>query len=228
MGFILRRRTKGAKSWTNFSGSKSRGLGMSQSQKLGDNLTLNFSKRGLTATYNLGNGIRYVKTRKLFSKTKEKTAVVKPKVTKSKSYSSSHTHVDYAPTLVQRRASAFANEMRMLNGIFGIDDTKPLPRTAKEKIISFADSILDDVFNVAVISSIAFAFIVYATMSSIGFLNAILFAYVIHFAAVSIAYWRTTQYEDILDTAVKVIAPPIIIGIPVGVVLTILNFFSII
>lgn len=118
MGFVLRRRTKGAKSWMNFSASKSNGFGLSQSQKIGDNLTLNFSKRGLTATYNLGNGIRYVKTRKLFSKTKEKKQPIQKtvKTTRRKTYlAPKRSYEPSTPkTLVQRRTNMFRYQLREL------------------------------------------------------------------------------------------------------------------
>lgn len=69
MGFSVRGRTKGKSSWFNYSASK-RGLHGSYSQKLGKDLTLNFSKRGNRVTYNFGNGIRWTATGK---KTKTKT-----------------------------------------------------------------------------------------------------------------------------------------------------------
>ena len=62
MGFSFRKRTRGKKSWLNFSGS-SRGLRSSISFKLG-NATINLSKHGRRGTINFGNGIRYTSYKK--------------------------------------------------------------------------------------------------------------------------------------------------------------------
>ena len=56
MGLQIRKRTKGSKSWFNFSGS-----GVSHSSKYG-NSTVNVGARGIRTTYNCGNGVRYVST----------------------------------------------------------------------------------------------------------------------------------------------------------------------
>lgn len=57
MGLQIRKRTKGSKSWFNFSKS-----GVSHSSKIG-NVTTTVGTRGTRMTVNLGNGVRYVKTR---------------------------------------------------------------------------------------------------------------------------------------------------------------------
>jgi len=120
MGFIVRKRTKGAKSWTNFHASRTGGIGISQSQKIGNNLTLNFGKKGLTTTYNLGNGARYVKTIKLFAKKKEvKTPIIKSSVRTTQSLKTRSKHVvrtEPRPpkTLVQRRTNMFRYQLREL------------------------------------------------------------------------------------------------------------------
>lgn len=57
MGFQYRKRTKGKKSWFNFSGSSKNGLGCSLSVKLGKRITYNSRGR---VTVNFGNGFRYV------------------------------------------------------------------------------------------------------------------------------------------------------------------------
>lgn len=56
MGLQIRKRTKGSKSWTNFSKS-----GVSHTSKHG-NATVNISGKGIRTTYNYGNGVRYVST----------------------------------------------------------------------------------------------------------------------------------------------------------------------
>ena len=91
MGISIRKRTKGKSSWLNFSASKKAGLKASYSQKLGKNLTLNFSKSGTRATYNLGNGIRITSTRP------KKKHVVKPQ-TQSKRKTQSKKEYVYSYT----------------------------------------------------------------------------------------------------------------------------------
>lgn len=71
MGFQWRKRTKGKTSWFNFSASKSRGFGSSMSVKFGQ-MTANFGSGGRRrVTLNLGNGLRYVKTRTVKPKEKK-------------------------------------------------------------------------------------------------------------------------------------------------------------
>lgn len=57
MALQIRKRTKGSKSWFNFSKS-----GVSHSSKVG-NVTTTMGARGTRMTVNIGNGVRYVKTR---------------------------------------------------------------------------------------------------------------------------------------------------------------------
>lgn len=57
MGLQIRKRTKGSKSWFNFSKS-----GISHSSKYG-NATVNVSRKGVRTTYNFGNGVRYVSSK---------------------------------------------------------------------------------------------------------------------------------------------------------------------
>lgn len=73
MGFRFRKRTKGKDSWLNFSSGK-KGFKSSLSMKFGD-LTLNFGKGRVRSTYNLGNGLSYVKTRSTKAKKKSSTPV---------------------------------------------------------------------------------------------------------------------------------------------------------
>ena len=76
MGFSVRGRTSGSKSWLNYSASKRNGVGISGSTKFGKNITLNLGKRGVRATVNFGNGIRYTATKSLKSKSSPKNANV--------------------------------------------------------------------------------------------------------------------------------------------------------
>jgi len=57
MGLQIRRRSKGSKSWFNYSKS-----GISHSSKMG-NVTTNIGPRGVRTTVNLGHGVRYVTQR---------------------------------------------------------------------------------------------------------------------------------------------------------------------
>lgn len=70
MGLRWRKRTKGSKSWWNFSASKRRGLGASFSFKMGD-ITANFGSGGRRrVTMNLGHGLVWTKSRTVKPKTK--------------------------------------------------------------------------------------------------------------------------------------------------------------
>lgn len=80
MGLRWRKRTKGSKSWWNFSASKSGGLGASFSFKMG-NITANVGSGGRRrVTMNLGNGLVYTKSRVV--KPKAKPIAPKAPVTK--------------------------------------------------------------------------------------------------------------------------------------------------
>lgn len=63
MGVQYRKRTKGKKNWFNFSASETNGVGVSHSTKIG-NATINVGSKGRRRlTINLGNGLRYVKSK---------------------------------------------------------------------------------------------------------------------------------------------------------------------
>lgn len=64
MGFQYRKRTKGSKSWLNFSKS-----GVSLSVKFGD-MTVNFGRGKIRSTYNFGDGFRYITSKSWFKKKK--------------------------------------------------------------------------------------------------------------------------------------------------------------
>lgn len=59
MGLSFRGKTKGKKSWLNYSFSRKRGFNSSISFKLGKNLTINLGKHGTRTTMNFGNGFVY-------------------------------------------------------------------------------------------------------------------------------------------------------------------------
>ena len=72
MAFQLRKRTKGKKSWLNFTASENRGFNASASVKLTDAITLNVGKDRNRVTINFGNGLRWVKSHSTKPKAKPK------------------------------------------------------------------------------------------------------------------------------------------------------------
>lgn len=100
MGLRWRKRTKGSKSWWNFSASKSGGLGTSFSFKMGD-ITANIGSGGRRrVTMNLGNGLVYTKSRVV--RPKAKTIARKTPVAKRSSQIPLNPWLDPAPKVEQK------------------------------------------------------------------------------------------------------------------------------
>lgn len=112
MGFSIRKRTKGKGSWLNYSYSK-RGFHASHTVKMGD-LTLNFGKKVRT-TVNMGDGMRYVKTRNADKPTKSRPAK------QSRNYTNVKSVVRKYTTLTKPLApeKTFSSEnVAMMSGFF--------------------------------------------------------------------------------------------------------------